>query len=69
MSTAAKLRRHAADCFRLAQSVSAPKDRAVLTEMAAIWLRLADRSEIVRGAILGNDQSVAPESEPDKDGI
>ena len=49
MSTAAKFRRHAADCFRLAQSMSAPKDWALLTEMVAMWLRLADRSEIIRG--------------------
>jgi len=68
MSTAAKFRRHAADCFRLAQSISAPKDRTLLTEMAAMWLRLADRSEIVRGALRGNDQSVAVESERGKNG-
>ena len=47
MSTAAKYKRHAADCLRFAQLVSAPRDRALLTEMAAMWLRLADRAEIM----------------------
>jgi hypothetical protein len=68
MSTAAKFRRHVADCFRLAQSISAPKDRALLIEMAAMWLRLADRSEIIRGALRGNDQPAAAESEPGMNG-
>jgi hypothetical protein len=45
MSRAEKYRQHAADCARLAQSVSAPQDRAVLMEMAAMWLRLAERAE------------------------
>jgi hypothetical protein len=48
MSTAAKYKRHAADCLRLAQSVSASGDRVLLIEMAAMWLRLADRAELIR---------------------
>jgi hypothetical protein len=48
MSIAAKYKRHAADCLRFAQLVSTPHDRALLTEMAAMWLRLADRTEIMR---------------------
>jgi hypothetical protein len=34
-----------ADCLRLAQSVTAPRDRALLLEMAAGWQRMADRAE------------------------
>src|SRR5258708_7217232 len=45
MSTAEKYRRHAADCLRLALSVGAPGDRALLMEMAAMWLRLVERAE------------------------
>ena len=47
MSKAAKYKRPAADCLRLAQLVSAPNDRALLTEMAAMWHRLADRAELM----------------------
>lgn len=47
MYTAAKYKRHAADCLRFARLVSTPRDRAVLTEMAAMWLRLADRAEMM----------------------
>ena len=45
MSVAEMYRQHAADCVRLAQSVSGPEDRTLLMEMAAIWLRLAERAE------------------------
>ena len=44
MSVAEMYRQHAADCVRLAQSVSGPEDRTLL-EMAAMWLRLAERAE------------------------
>jgi hypothetical protein len=54
MSTAAKYKRHAADCFRFAQLVSAPDDRALLTEMAAMWLRLAGRAELMSEQEGGN---------------
>jgi hypothetical protein len=52
MSTAAKYKRHAADCFRFAQLVSAPDDRALLTEMAAV--RLAGRAELMSEQEGGN---------------
>ena len=45
MSVAEKYRRHAADCVRLAQSVSGAGDKVLLMEMAAMWLRLAERAE------------------------
>jgi len=45
MSVAEMYRQHAADCVRLAQSVSGPEDRTLLMEMAAMWLRLAERAE------------------------
>jgi hypothetical protein len=54
MSAAETYRQHAADCVRLAQSVSAPQDRALLMEMAAMWLRLADHAETV-GKERGSD--------------
>jgi len=54
MSKAAKYKRHAADCLRFARLVSAPDDRALLTEMAAMWLRLADRAELMEEQARGN---------------
>ena len=45
MSAAETYRQHAGDCVRLAQSISSPEDRALLMEMAAMWLRLAERAE------------------------
>jgi hypothetical protein len=53
MSTAAKYKRHAANCLRFARLMSAPRDRALLTEMAAMWLRLADRAEIMSELLEG----------------
>jgi hypothetical protein len=50
MSKSEKYRQHAADCVRLAQSVSAAGDRAVLIEMAAMWMRLPDRAEATGNA-------------------
>jgi hypothetical protein len=47
MSAAENYRRYAADCARLAQSVSAPEDRARMMEMAALWLRVAESVEAV----------------------
>jgi hypothetical protein len=47
MSAAETYRQHAADCVRFAQSVSAPDDRVLLMEMAAMWLRLAERAEAI----------------------
>jgi hypothetical protein len=44
LTMAENYRQHAADCLRLAQSVSTPGDRTVLVEMAAAWLRLAERA-------------------------
>jgi hypothetical protein len=38
-------RGYAADCLRLAQSVSESVDKVLLLEMAARWLRLADFAE------------------------
>jgi hypothetical protein len=54
MSMAAKYKRHAADCLRFAQLVSTPDDRALLTEMAAMWLRLADRAELMSAPARGD---------------
>ena len=43
MSRAERYRQYAADCLRLAQSISTPHDKTVLVQMAAKWLRLAER--------------------------
>jgi hypothetical protein len=45
MSAGTKYRQHAADCLRLAQLMSAPQDKGLLAEMAAMWLRLAEFAE------------------------
>jgi len=45
MCTGAEYRQHAVDCLRLAQLTSAPQDKTVLTELAAMWLRLAEFTE------------------------
>lgn len=47
MSAGVKYRQHAADCLRLAQLSSAPQEKALLAEMAAMWLRLAEFAESV----------------------
>ena len=45
MSTTEEYRRHAADCVRVSQTLTKPEDKALLMEMASIWLRLAERAE------------------------
>jgi hypothetical protein len=47
MSVGTTYRQHAADCLRLAQLASAPQDKGLLAEMAAMWLRLAEFTESV----------------------
>ena len=51
MSAGATYRQHALDCLRLAQVASAPRDKAVLAEMAATWMRLADFVETIAGTL------------------
>jgi hypothetical protein len=38
-------RHYGATCVQLAQAVTAPEDKALLLEMAVLWLRLAQRAE------------------------
>lgn len=45
MARAAKYRRLAADCLRLAETFRNSNDKTLLVEMAAMWLRLAERAE------------------------
>jgi hypothetical protein len=45
MFSVAYYRQLAADCLWTAKSVSARNDRALLVEMAATWLRLAELAE------------------------
>jgi hypothetical protein len=47
MSAGATYRQHALNCLRLAQSASTPQDKALLAEMATMWLRLAEFAETV----------------------
>jgi hypothetical protein len=47
MSAGEMYRQHALDCFRLAQLASTPQDKALLAEMATMWLRLAEFAESV----------------------
>jgi hypothetical protein len=54
MSAGTTYGQHALDCLRLAQSASAPQDKAVLAEMAAMWLRLAEFAESV-GVTVADD--------------
>ncbi len=54
MSAGATYRQHALDCLRLAQLASTPQDKALLTEMATMWLRLAEFAES-SGATLPDD--------------
>jgi hypothetical protein len=43
--TVDKYRRNAAECLKLAETLSSPTNRAVLIEMAHAWQRLAERAE------------------------
>jgi hypothetical protein len=47
MSAGVTYRQHALDCLRLAQLASTPHDKALLAEMATMWLRLAEFTETV----------------------
>jgi hypothetical protein len=55
MFSAAYYRELAADCLWTAKFISAPNDRALLVEMAATWLRLAELAE-------GWNKAPAPEA-------
>ncbi len=45
MSKVENYRQYAAACVQLAQAASTPEDKALLLEMAVLWLRLAQRAE------------------------
>lgn len=51
MSAGPTYRQHALDCLRLAQLSSTPQDKALLAEMATMWLRLAEFAESVGAAV------------------
>jgi hypothetical protein len=51
MSAGVTYRQHALDCLRLAQLASTPQDKALLAEMATMWLRLAEFAESVGAAV------------------
>jgi hypothetical protein len=56
MSAGATYRQHAADCLRLAQLASAPRDKGLLAEMAAMWLRLAEFAETIAVTLPDGDE-------------
>jgi hypothetical protein len=60
MSAGTRYRQHAADCLRLAQLASAPQDKGLLAEMAAMWLRLAEFAETVADALRDCDDASHP---------
>jgi hypothetical protein len=51
MSAGLTYRQHALDCLRLAQLASTPQDKAVLAEMATMWLRLAEFAESIGATV------------------
>ena len=48
MGKAEQYRHYAAECIRLAQQTSDPKERDTLLGMAEAWRRLAERDETLR---------------------
>jgi hypothetical protein len=54
MSAGVTYRQHALDCLRLAQLASTPQDKALLAEMATMWLRLAEFAESIGAAVSDN---------------
>jgi hypothetical protein len=47
-------RRFAEECLRLASQLVAVDDRAILLDMAQVWIRLADRGQEIE-ALLNED--------------
>ena len=56
MESAERYRQYAQDCRRLAEN-AAPKDKAVLLEIAAAWDQFADVGSKSKGLKDGKDQS------------
>jgi hypothetical protein len=46
MATGEAYREYAAQCVRLAQQKQKPTEKAILLEMADIWIRLAEKAEL-----------------------
>jgi hypothetical protein len=44
MTSPDRYRQLATECLRIAQQVSNPTDKALLLEMADVWLQLAERT-------------------------
>ena len=55
MTSAAQYRRYAADCVRVAQAIHDPADKAMLLQMAKIWIDMAEKAE-KKGAKNNNDE-------------
>jgi len=51
MSAAQEYRQRAAECLRLTELIRDPRYKALLYEMAAMWLRLAEYAEERRDTV------------------
>jgi hypothetical protein len=49
-----EFRRFARECMRLAEQVQPVDDKAVLLNMAQVWIRLADQGQQVRRLVDGD---------------
>lgn len=58
MSWTERYRGYAEECMRLAHQSESPGDKALLIEMAANWLRMAERAEARAGT--GHPEHDAP---------
>jgi hypothetical protein len=59
MSAVATYRQHAVECLRLAQLAST-QDKALLAEMAAMWLRLAEFAESIALTLPDGNETGSP---------
>jgi hypothetical protein len=55
MGKSDEFRRYAAECLELASTFQSPEARAVLLQMAQVWIRLADRQEASSTAAMDGD--------------
>jgi hypothetical protein len=56
LGTAIDFRKFAEQCVQLAEEVQSIEHKAQLLTMAEVWIRLADKADVVR-AVLGDDDT------------
>jgi hypothetical protein len=49
LATIEDYQQHAADCLRVAQEIDDPASKALLLEMALVWVKLAERARPIKG--------------------